>query len=226
MAAMGGTGGTQCQPNAELLKPMAKDTSSVRKRSMVFRLNLIALSLGIVSCNSSTSLPEKAWIVAGMEPQIKLVREIVLEEGWQISCEGRSGEMTTLLIFSTRGKQSGSVEEIDEKLFEVGSSTTAVFGSDIRNKSCNIQPPAVTSDRPDQDSPLAFGSREDLSTYLDTAISCGFRDARLAPISSADADILQFEVPSDWVALYGGKNSDSRYGPSICYLKMIERLKP
>lgn len=169
---------------------------------------------------SETREPSRGLLVTGMSPQIGLIRGIAAEESWRIACEGTSGEMTALWVEPGFFADENSEVAVIEKISDVASTTSA-----MKTENCNTDAPIGSVDHPTANPPLVFGDAQMLQPYLDLARSCGFEEAVIAPIAEIDGANVPEEMPSDWLALYGGPGSANRYGPGVCMVKMTQRMQ-
>ncbi len=170
--------------------------------------------------------PERSFLVTGMQPQVDLMREIAKDEGWSITCEGKSGEMTVLRLSPGFFAGANSAEALDERLSLIASSTSGLTRAEAELSTCDVDPPQLSSPDGDYVNPaMAFGTLEMLDPYLEVARSCGFGDAAILPISEVDLARYQADFPDEWFALYAGSNSAKRYGPVTCYTLMSHRLQ-
>ncbi|MEP2736399.1 MAG: hypothetical protein ABJP34_08875 [Erythrobacter sp.] len=174
--------------------------------------------IGCVQLKENRS-PERALTVAGMGPQIEEIRKIAARQNWAITCEGVSGEMTTLgLSLNFRPN-----ENLDSPVLEEIAMLASV--TSMTSPDCDLDAPTLESDNPTGNLLLAFVGPELQEPYLQLAKSCGFTDANLSTISRADREISQTPIPTGWKALYGGPDSANRYGPNTCIGLMRQHLE-
>lgn len=170
---------------------------------------------------SQSQGPNKILLVTGMSPQIEVIREIASERDWRIVCESTAGEMTALGVEPGFFADKKSESEVKEQLFDVASSISQTTIAD-----CSTDAPTISTDHPTANPPLAFGDNQTLQPYLKLARSCGFVEAAIAPIAEIDRANWHTDMPSNLEALYGGPGSANRYGPDVCFVKMMQRLSP
>lgn len=166
---------------------------------------------------------------AGMEPQIELIREIADDHGWEVVCEGTSGEMTTLALGPTWWPWRSNPQTVSEVIFVVatGGGTTRNAPEDPNcGYSGGFGEPKSWHDE-SRDIPIAIAPADEVGPYLAIARACGFAQARTAPLAAEDRAFLLDNgwdaYPEDWLAVYIGADEYERGGPMMCAGTMIGR---
>jgi hypothetical protein len=180
---------------------------------------------------SSETMPSIA--VAGMPPQTEILREIASDHYWDVTCEGKSGEMTALRLTPTRWSwlASDSWEDMFDAVGPIASSASTVPSGVTISSDCGV---AKTEIIPSSGSslaeiPLAIGTREELAAYLQIAHACGLTEARIAPLRPEDREALLrdtfVEIPSEWLTMYGADDLPVQQGPFMCMGIMSARYE-
>lgn len=169
---------------------------------------------------------ERAIMAMGMAPQLPLIREISDEAGWHVSCEGMSGEMTTLRLSPDFWTDDETGESLVEDLFAVSSNTYAVWGREAEAESCDVRPAESSIEGPEEDVAIAFGLPAELAQYREIAQSCGLEETQIAAISDYYLDLIEPDaITEDWQALYIDLAQANRHGPTMCYMIMGNRYE-
>jgi hypothetical protein len=157
--------------------------------------------------------------VAGMEPQIAIIRHGAAERGWRISCEGRSGEERVIRLVFPSGTDAATVVAALEGL---GSSTLYYSVERPAPESCDQPEP-----RGEPASPpvrvLGIGPRDVIEPLVSVARACGFVGAALRDRRPDDLTPAAFGAHRDWLVMDAGEDAAARYGPLICWIQMQYR---
>jgi len=163
--------------------------------------------------------PVAAIDVAGMEPQLRLVRRAAEQHRWRITCVGRSGEATVLRLVPDN--QESAI--ILNRVFSGGdvrvSAAHYYYPSDSVPASCDLDPSHVVN--PGFASTLAIGPRNLLSPLLELARECGFTRTHVRERRPND---LPVPVPNDahgWHTLDAGENVMTRNEPMLCFTQLM-----
>ena len=168
--------------------------------------------------------PDVAVMSMGMAPQLPLIREIADEAGWNVSCEGVSGEMTTLRLSPGFWTNDETGAALSEELFAVSTSTYEVWGEEAEADGCDVPPTESSVEGPEDNVAIAFGLPAELAHYAEVARSCGLEETEIAPISALYLDMMEpGTVGDDWQALYISLADAERHGPTMCYIIMSSR---
>ena len=166
---------------------------------------------------------------AGMTPQTDLIREIATEHGWEVVCEGQSGEMTTLGLGPTLWPWRSERLELMEAFVLVSSGTgtqrARPSGEDCGYSGGFAKVPEI--DGAQEELAIAGAPPGRIEPYLQIAHDCGLSDARVGPFDAeyraeAAAEGLG-ELPSDWVGVFVGSEVELTSGPLMCTGMMIAR---
>ena len=179
---------------------------------------------------------ESAIDVAGMPPQIELVRQIAARRHLQILCTGRAGEAQVIRL-SLPDSNPEATASIQTELESVVNMTWAVHQQQASSKTCDRDSPELEVAGPPFGDPalapaaqgLIWGPPEYLRPLLSIAISCGFKQAHIRSFNSTDRALLTHaphppEIGPDWQTLDAGDDSSNRYAPLMCYITLSYRL--
>lgn len=164
--------------------------------------------------------PPVAVDVTGMGPQIEIIRRDVAERGWQITCEGHSGEERVVRLTFPPGTSDEAIQSYFDPPDHIGSSSRFYRPNEVPPERCDREPPIITSSRPW--SVLAIGPRDSLDRMANIARACGFERASVREGRGEDAPEGITDVVGDW-ALDAGEDITPRNGPMICLLQMQHR---
>ena len=156
--------------------------------------------------------------VAGMAPQLAIIRRDAAERGWRISCEGRSGEEGTLRLAFPPDVRRESVEAYFDPNHYVGSSAYFYSRADELPEHCDHDPTRIISAESSQ--VLAAGPRDTLAPLVGLARDCGFGAALVRERREADIQAEAGAMPGDWLILDAGEDVVPRYGPALCFLNL------
>lgn len=166
---------------------------------------------------------------AGMTPQTDLIREIAADHGWEVVCEGKSGEMTTLGLGPTRWPWRSERMELMEA-FVMVSSGTGTQRARPTGEDCDFSGgfSGVPQVEGAQEELAVAGAPPDrIEPYLKIARDCGFDDARVGAFSEKYRAETAAEglgdLPSDWVGVFVGSEIELSAGPLMCTGMMIAR---
>ena len=162
--------------------------------------------------------------VAGMEPQIEILRRDAAEHGWRITCEGRSGEERILRLTFPQGASAAAIRTYFDAEHHVGSSSRFYYSGDLPPASCNQEPPTAAGSPPMR--VLGFGPPETLTQLAGIARSCGFTRAAIRAQRTGDFPAGIVQPRADWLTLDAGEDITPRYGPTVCFIQMQSRALP
>lgn len=184
----------------------------------------------------AVAILETAIDVAGMPPQIEIVRQIAARRHLQVLCTGRAGEAQVIRLSLPRGRAKASAQ-IRGELRSVVSITWAVTPQQASSKNCDRVSPEMEESGPPFGDPalapaaqaLIWGPPDYLRPLLSIATSCGFTHAHIRPFNASDRAFLSHaatppEIGPDWQALDAGEDSSNRYAPLMCYISLSYRL--
>ena len=158
--------------------------------------------------------------IAGMPPQLNVIRSAAAKNGWAIICEGRSGEEGTLRLRARRGASSEALRIFVDDPNRVGSGDWVDgFGGDHLPTSCDHEPPVVSGDG-EELSVLEAGLAAEVGPALPIAKACGYSLAVIRLWRDTDMPGVQKPAAEEWVSLDAGPNASKRYGPLICFVQM------
>lgn len=156
--------------------------------------------------------------VAGMEPQIEIIRRDAGDRRWQITCEGHAGEETVLRLKFPPNISEEAIRTYFETEQYVGSSTLFYDNERLPPERCDNKP--VTSSASSPARVLSFGPREPLMRLAELARACGFKQAVVRERERDDLPAGAVQIKGDWMTLDAGEDITSRYGPTVCFIKM------
>jgi hypothetical protein len=162
--------------------------------------------------------------VAGMEPQIGILRRDAAEHGWRITCEGRSGEERVLRLTFPQGASAAAIRTYFDAEHHVGSSSRFYYPGDLPPAGCNREPPTATAPAPMR--VLGFGPARALTRLAGIARACGFTRAAIRAQRTGDFPAATARRRADWLTLDAGEDMTPRYGPTICFIQMRGRALP
>ena len=163
----------------------------------------------------------RAIEVAGMHPQIELMKAVADDYSWEVRCEGMSGSMTVLHLVPKLWAWPSSDEELSGELAAIATGT----GSPTQKEACDYPSDhfgAVTGD-PEFDA-LAFGTREELEPLVPIAQDCEVQGAQVRPITEAERVYLGTELDDKLLVLGVDPDRGHDHGPIMCALIMANRL--
>lgn len=171
---------------------------------------------------SLAAAPPIAVDVAGMEPQLAVVRRDVAERGWGIGCEGRSGEERVIRIVFPAGTSEAAIDAYFDPYHHLGSSFRYYRAEDPPPRGCDREPSVSGSSTPWR--VLAIGPREMLEPLVPIARSCGFAAAAVRSRRDGDLSSDVAVPPEASLVLDAGEDAGSRSGPTLCFLQMGNRM--
>jgi hypothetical protein len=161
--------------------------------------------------------------IAGMPPQLEVIRNAAVRNGWKVTCEGRSGEEGVIRLSAPSGESSDRLRAFVDDPNRVGSGDWVNgFGGDHLTASCDHEPPVVQGDG-ESISVLEAGLAAEVGPALEIATACGYANAVIRPWLDSDMPGATKPASQEWVSLDAGPNASSRYGPLVCFMQM--RLK-
>jgi hypothetical protein len=174
----------------------------------------LLISLAFTTPNSDAA--PVAVDVAGMGPQISVIRRDAALRNWRISCEGHSGEETVIRLIFPAGTSGATVMAY----FGPGS-----LGSSKRFYSLTDPPPDGCDEEPSTTSgaplrQLGFGPPSLMATQASVARACGFAGVRLRARRRDDVIPAAFASHRDWLILDAGEDALARTGPLLCVVQM------
>ncbi|MBV9841549.1 MAG: hypothetical protein JOY99_08485 [Sphingomonadaceae bacterium] len=155
--------------------------------------------------------------VTGMKPQLEVIRRDAAERRWQITCEGRAGEETVLRLNFPKRISGETVRAYFENKRYVGSSTHYFYRETLSPNSCNGEP--ITTAGSGFVRVLSVGPRATLVGLAELAKAC-FTNAVIRERKRDDLPEAAAQAKSDWMTLDAGEDVTSRYGPTVCFIKM------
>ena len=161
--------------------------------------------------------PPVAVDVTGMAPQIEIIRRDVVERGWQITCEGRSGEEQVVRLAFPPGTSDEAIQSYFDPQAPLGSSSRFYGPDETPPERCDREPATTTSSDPR--SVLAIGTRDSLEHLASIAHACGLERASIRQRGTEDVPPGITGVVGDWT-LDAGEDVTPRNGPMICLLQM------
>ena len=161
--------------------------------------------------------------ISGMPPQLEVIRNAAIRNGWKVTCEGRSGEEGVVRLSAPAGQSSDRLRAFVDDPNRVGSGDWVDgFGGDRLTASCDHAPPVVAGDR-ESIRVLEAGLAAEVGPALPIAKACGYSDAVIRPWRDSDMPGATKPSGQEWVSLDAGPNASLRYGPLVCFMQM--RLK-
>lgn len=167
---------------------------------------------------SLMAAPPVAIDVTGMAPQLAIVRRDAAARGWQISCEGRSGEEGVVRLNVPPGTPAQAIEAHFDPNHHFGSQLRYYYAGDILPARCDGESAVGSSSSPVR--VLAIGLRGDLAPLAEIARACGFSQAALREVRQEDLLAGQASPHQDWLALDPGEGAGARSGPLICFIQL------
>jgi hypothetical protein len=166
--------------------------------------------------------------VAGMEPQIEILRRDAAEHGWPITCEGRAGEERVLRLTFPRGASGAAIRTYFDAEHHIGSSTRFYHRRDLPPVRCDQEPPRISASAPIHI--LGFGPSEALARLASVARACGFTRAVVREPLRGDTPAGTARLHDGLRALDAGEDITRSYGQTICFIQMrtraLEPLQP
>jgi hypothetical protein len=158
--------------------------------------------------------------IAGMRPQLNVIRAEAAKNDWTIICTGRSGEEGVLRLHAGQGRPTDSLHSFLDDPSRVGSSEWVDgFGGERLPASCNHNPPVVSGGGATA-GVLAAGSHDELRPALRVARQCGYSKAVIRPWLKGDIGGWEPPAAGSWFSLEAGKNASERQGPLVCFMQM------
>src|ERR1700740_222504 len=96
---------------------------------------------------SLTAAQPIAVDIAGMQPQLAIVRRDGAARGWRVTCEGRSGEERVIRIVFPPGTPPAAIGAYFDLADHLGSSARFYHAGDTLPQSCDSEP-TVSSGSP------------------------------------------------------------------------------
>lgn len=189
-------------------------------------LGIIALSLLLLSqwFASGNAKPDDAILASGMTPQVELVREIAAENGWKVTCVGRTRRMTVLRIVPGLLPWKASHDEIWDELVHISTSLSNAPRISLES-GCDL--PASTYEStwtdPEKKAIIGVGPIEELEPLLAIARECEVRGARLTEGPPTQQNFYSGDVPEDWVGLEVDPRLNLETGPFSCLVQLANR---
>jgi hypothetical protein len=191
-------------------------------------LALSIVALGVVGASQWLSRggteSDKAILALGMQPQVKLMREIASDNGWTADCQGRSGSMTVLRITPGILPWKSSSGALWEELSPVATSlSSAPRNPDTAG--CDLPADhyeAIWTD-PDKKQIAGVGPRTEMEPLIAIAQACEVKGARLTDGPPAQQDIYAGDIPSDWVGVEIDPSLNAETGPFSCFMILAYR---
>ncbi len=188
----------------------------------------------------STDRADPIVEVAGLEPQIEIMREIAGEQGWTTICEGKSGELTVLHFAQTLWGRLSTGENDDATSDLMGGlgllssgGMNSMSRSGAREHGCDHPPdhflsPILSGHEydahvEDGDIPLAFGTVEELQPVLDITESCGLVGARVREFAEGEREALRVEEDPSLVVVSIDHSPDLSAAEFYCAGALISR---
>lgn len=170
---------------------------------------------------------QHAIIVAGMAPQLDVIREIADGAGWRANCEGTAGEMTTLRFAPGLWADDASAgqDALYDAFSRVASLTNIVTGEQATGPDCSLPAPEIVSEPSGAPLALAVGTPDELAAYQEIAASCTIAETSIGPVTDDYRAMVETEVPDDWQMLFAGGEIAAQYGPSLCFAQMSMRYE-
>ena len=150
-----------------------------------------------------------------MPPQLAIIRDKAANRGWQVICQGRSGEEGVVRVAVPSGTSRVDADSFQTEIQRVASSTSPVSAEAARQPGCDRDPTATSG--PEQQFALAFGPSDYLAKLIDIAKACGFSKAYVRPMRQGDGPP---DIRLEWSTLDAGENVTPRYGPTVCFLNL------
>jgi len=163
----------------------------------------------------------RAIEVAGMPPQIKLIREAADEYGWEVRCEGTSGHMTVLHFVPKFWAWPGSDQNFHDELAAVSTTTGSPMNKDVCDYPRDHFIGVPVNER--NDIAIAFGTREELKVVRPIAAACGLKGVRLRRLTNAENEFCEADSPERLFALSVDFETDDAGGPMMCTAIMANR---
>lgn len=189
---------------------------------------LAIVALGVVGASQWFSRTETdsdgAILALGMQPQIKLIREIASENGWKADCQGKSGPMTVLRITPGILPWKASNGALWKELSPVATSLSSAPRS-TNAAGCDLPEDQYKLNWPDLDKKqiVGVGPRIEMEPLIAIAQACEVNGARLTDGPPAEQDIYAGDIPSDWVGIEIDPRLNPATGPFSCFLILANR---
>jgi hypothetical protein len=180
---------------------------------------MLVLSIALAAAPPVAGTPLVAADVAGMEPQLSIIRRDAAERGWRISCEGRSGEERVIrIVFPTPTSQASIAPYFDH----LGSSMRYYSREQPAPEGCDQSEPQIaTGSAPVR--MLEIGPRSRIEPLVSVARACGYAGAALRERRPSDSIPAAVGAQSDWLVIDPGEDATARYGPLMCWIQMRYR---
>lgn len=180
---------------------------------------MLLLSIALAAAPPVAGTPVVAVDVAGMEPQLSIIRRDAAERGWRISCEGRSGEERVIRIVFPSPTSEARIQPYFELL---GSSMNYYSAEHPAPERCDqSEPQTGTGNAPVR--MLGIGPRSRIEALVSVAQACGYAGAALRARRPDDPVPVAAGAQNDWVVIDAGEDAGARYGPLICWIQMSYR---
>jgi hypothetical protein len=164
--------------------------------------------------------PPVAVDVAGMAPQLAVIRSDAAGRGWRITCEGNSGEERVIRIAFPAGTSRETVMAYFGPGM-IGSTMSYYSLARPAPESCDRQEPGQGSGDPVR--LLGFGPRAVIEPLVGVARSCGYAGAGIRVRRRGDRIPAAIAMHRDWLVIDAGEDAGRRYGPMICWVQMEYR---
>ena len=195
---------------------------------------LAIVALGVVGAShwfprtGTDSDSDDAILALGMQPQIKLIREIASENGWKADCQGKSGRMTVLRltpgILPWKASNGGSDGALWKELSLVATSLSGAPKS-TNAAGCDLPEDDYKINWPDLDKKhiVGVGPRIDMEPLIAIAQACEVNGARLTDGPPAEQNIYAGDIPSDWVGIEIDPRLNPTKEPYFCFILLANR---
>lgn len=154
---------------------------------------------------------------SGMPPQIRAIETFAADNGWKVTCRGRSGEEQVIRLLAPDKTSEQTAEEFSDRIFTLASRVSMIDADRARSEVCDKEPITMTIDGPS--SSLAFGPYEELERLKLVAVDCGLTSTFIRQWRPEDSQVTQHQ--NGWAVLDAGEDTGSRYGPISCYVNLI-----
>lgn len=165
--------------------------------------------------------------VAGMPAQLAPLRQHAASRGWEVVCEGISGEETVLRL---RLPATTTRVEIDQYFGDPdrprGNRTSFFYRGMETPQTCDEEPTIITTLPASGNGAvrlnprlLAVGPPDTIQRLAKVAAECGFPGAQVRPFQDGDVTPRPENVPQDWFSLLAADEPTTRPGPLGCFVQ-------
>jgi hypothetical protein len=176
------------------------------------------LNLFLIAALSASQGSVVTVDVAGMPPQLRVIRLEASKNGWSITCQGHSGEQGVLRLTAPAGAASDKLTAYFDSRNHLGSNAYLYRDGRPAPVSCDHEPPISSSEKPVYE--LLFADPSSLKSLLPIAKSCGFGHAYIRETTPTDVTSRLANAHPQWKTLDAGENIIPRNGPLICFMQM------